>query len=82
MTFATQKGFTIFEVLIALAVSAMLALGCWQLLDSVTANQQQIEEYSAEIVQMDRAFNVLSADLLSMVQQNPRAPMCLILKRR
>ena len=74
MTFATQKGFTIFEVLIALAVSAMLALGCWQLLDSVTANQQQIEEYSAEIVQMDRAFNVLSADLLSMVQQKPSRP--------
>ncbi len=58
-----QQGFTLLEVLIALVISALIAVMAFQSLDAADKGAQRTNEVLDEINRLDRAWQIIAADL-------------------
>jgi len=67
-----QKGFTLLEVMVAIAIFAVIGLGCSQVLDRVITTKTQIEERSAQLRQLQRGVWLLARDIRSIVDRPVR----------
>ena len=64
-----SAGFTLLEVLIAIAIFAFLALGTYRMLASVLASDEATRRHELQLRELQRAFAVLEQDL---AQVGPR----------
>ncbi len=62
-----QQGFTLLEVLIALVISAMIAVMAFESLNAADAGATRTNEVLAEINRLDRAWQILAADLRHVI---------------
>ncbi|APW36812.1 general secretion pathway protein J [Rhodoferax koreense] len=64
---ATQSGFTLVELLVALVVMAMLAVLSWQGLDGMTRAQERTRQRADEILSLQAGLGQWKADLDALV---------------
>lgn len=64
-----QRGFTLLELVIALAIFAVLGLASWGLFDSVVRVQQGVTAHEREFRSLQRAVAVIERDLLHVTAQ-------------
>ncbi|WP_322615522.1 type II secretion system protein GspJ [Pseudomonas sp. BIC9C] len=64
-----QRGFTLLELVIALAIFAVLGLASWGLFDSVVRVQQGMAAHERELRSLQRAVAVIERDLLHVTAQ-------------
>jgi general secretion pathway protein J len=64
-----QRGFTLLELVIALAIFAVLGLASWGLFDSVVRVQQGATAHERELRSLQRAVAVIERDLLHVTAQ-------------
>ncbi|WAG78446.1 type II secretion system minor pseudopilin GspJ [Metapseudomonas furukawaii] len=57
------RGFTLLEVLIAMALFSLLGLACYQLLERVTHGEQRIQQHERQWRRLQRAMDLLQRDL-------------------
>jgi len=65
-----HKGFTLLELLIALALFSLLAVGCWRLFDTVLRAERQSREQAEQLRQLQRAVAVIERDMLHALPAN------------
>lgn len=66
---AGAKGFTLLEVLIAMAITAFIALLAYTSLNTVIGGVESVRREAAFTHQLNRAFQVLSRDLRQVVER-------------
>ncbi|GAB6405177.1 type II secretion system protein GspJ [Pseudomonas sp. MHK4] len=64
-----QDGFTLLELVIAIAIFALLGLASWTLFDGVVRVQQGTLSHERELRNLQRAVAVIERDLLHIAQQ-------------
>jgi general secretion pathway protein J len=64
-----QRGFTLLELVIAMAIFAVLGLASWGLFDSVLRVQQGTATHERELRSLQRAMAVIERDLLHVTAQ-------------
>ena len=64
------RGFTLLELLTAVAIFAVIALGSWQVLDQVLKSKHSLEYRSTQLRELQRAIWLLSRDINEII---PRA---------
>jgi general secretion pathway protein J len=64
-----QAGFTLIELVIALAIFALLGLASWTLLDGVVRMQQGTMAHERELRGLQRAMAVIERDVLHITEQ-------------
>lgn len=64
-----QRGFTLLELVIALAIFAVLGLASWRLFDTVVRVQQNAAAHQQEFRRLQRALAVIERDLLQVTEQ-------------
>jgi general secretion pathway protein J len=64
-----QAGFTLLELVIALAIFALLGLASWTLFDGVVRVQQATTAHEREFRSLQRAVAVIERDLLHITEQ-------------
>ncbi|WP_223465755.1 MULTISPECIES: type II secretion system protein GspJ [unclassified Pseudomonas] len=64
-----QRGFTLLELVIAMAIFAVLGLASWGLFDSVLRVQQGTAAHERELRSLQRAMAVIERDLLHVTAQ-------------
>lgn len=60
---ARSAGFTLLEVLIAISIFALLALGTYRMLSSVLASDEAVRRNELQLRDLQRAFSALEQDL-------------------
>ncbi|WP_271409329.1 type II secretion system minor pseudopilin GspJ [Pseudomonas sp. Q1-7] len=63
----TQRGFTLLEVLIAMALFSLLGLACYQLLERVTHSEKRIALHEQQLRQLQRALGLFEQDLAQAI---------------
>lgn len=66
------RGFTLLEMLIAIAIFAMLGLAANTVLSTVMKNDTSTREFAAKLKAMQQGFGVIERDLNQMVARTPR----------
>ena len=56
------KGFTLLEVMIAMAISALVYMGAYGLLDSVLITEERVSEKRVKLEEVQRAFYFMQQD--------------------
>lgn len=64
-----QGGFTLLELVIAIAIFALLGLASWTLFDGVVRVQQGTLSHERELKNLQRAVALIERDLLHIAQQ-------------
>lgn len=64
-----QSGFTLLELVIAMAIFALLGLASWTLFDGVVRVQQGTLNHERELRRLQRAVAVIERDLLHITEQ-------------
>ncbi|MEQ6707763.1 type II secretion system minor pseudopilin GspJ [Pseudomonas aeruginosa] len=64
-----QRGFTLLEVLIAMALFSLLGLACYQLLERVLHSEQRIDHHDRQLRQLQRALGIFERDLTQAIGQ-------------
>lgn len=64
-----QRGFTLLELVIALAIFALLGLASWTLFDGVVRVQQGTQGHERELRSLQRAVALIERDLLHITEQ-------------
>ena len=64
-----SKGFTLLEVVIAIAIFAVIGLGSWQVLDRVITSKQQVEIRSEQLRQLQKTMWLISRDIRNLVNR-------------
>ncbi|QFU24927.1 type II secretion system minor pseudopilin GspJ [Shewanella eurypsychrophilus] len=67
-----NAGFTLLEMLVAIAIFAMLGLAANSVLSTVIKNDEITKEFSAKLKAMQQGFGALERDLGQMVARTPR----------
>lgn len=73
-----QKGFTLLEVLIALAIFALLSMLAFFVFSQASLNNQRTEEATRQFNQLQRTLTILSNDLLQWVPRRNRSTDAII----
>ncbi|MCF4998056.1 prepilin-type N-terminal cleavage/methylation domain-containing protein [Pseudomonas syringae] len=63
-----QRGFTLLELLIALAIFSLLGLASWRLFDSVVRTQQGTARHEQAFRSLQRTLAVIERDLLHVTE--------------
>jgi len=58
-----QRGFTLLEMMLALAIFALISLAGYQIMQTILRNQQQTEQHSQQLGSIVRLFSLLENDL-------------------
>jgi general secretion pathway protein J len=66
---ASQRGFTLIEMLIALAIGATVSVMSYQSLDSAIRADKKISKVTEQVDEIDRAWQNISSDLLFAVER-------------
>ncbi len=64
-----QRGFTLLELVIALAIFAVLGMASWHLFDTVVRVQKNAAAHEQEFRSLQRAVAVIERDLLQVTEQ-------------
>ncbi|NRB22843.1 type II secretion system minor pseudopilin GspJ [Shewanella sp.] len=67
-----NRGFTLLEMLIAIAIFAMIGLAANAVLSTVIKNDEVTKEFSTKLRAMQQGFGALERDLGQMVARTPR----------
>lgn len=62
-----QSGFTLLELVIAIAIFALLGLASWRLFDGVVRTQQGAGQHEREVRALQRAVGVIERDVWQAV---------------
>ncbi|NBF13408.1 type II secretion system minor pseudopilin GspJ [Pseudomonas sp. Fl4BN1] len=65
----TQRGFTLLEVVVAIAIFSLLGLATYQFLDRVMRSDQRIGQHEQQLRALQRAISVLERDLVQARRQ-------------
>lgn len=63
----TPRGFTLLELLIAIAIFALLALGTYRMLESVLNSDAAVRRHELQLRELTRAIAALDRDLLQII---------------
>ncbi len=63
----TQRGFTLLEMLIAIALFSLLGMACYQLLERTQRSEQSISRHELQLRQLQRALGIFERDLLQAI---------------
>ncbi|AEX50295.1 type II secretion system minor pseudopilin GspJ [Rahnella aquatilis] len=64
---AKQQGFTLIEVMIAMAIFALLSLLAYQILSASLKNSEMAQEHTARLTEIQTAFSLLERDLTQIL---------------
>lgn len=64
---AKQQGFTLIEIMIAMAIFAMLSLLAYQILSASVKNSEMAQEHTARLNEIQTAFSLLERDLIQIL---------------
>jgi general secretion pathway protein J len=64
-----QQGFTLLELVIAMAIFALLGLACWRLFDGVVRAERSTAVHERELRSLQRALAVIERDALQVNAQ-------------
>lgn len=67
-----EKGFTLLEILIAMSIFAMIAVGATTILTRVTDSNELSDERFEQLQQLQRAMLIIERDFLQMVPRKAR----------
>ena len=67
-----QRGFTLIEVLVAMAILAVVIMATHQILDSTTKAKEASDEKIAELNGLQTAFRLMDQDFSQMTQRTVR----------
>lgn len=68
----SMKGFTLIEVLLAIAIFAVISLASFSLLDGVMRAKQGVEEKQKGIAQLQRVWLLMERDFLQLARRSIR----------
>jgi general secretion pathway protein J len=68
-----QQGFTLIEVMIAMAIFAMLSLLAYQILSASVKNSEIAQEHTARLNEIQTAFSLLERDLIQILPRQSNA---------
>lgn len=63
---SNQRGFTLLELVIALAIFALLGLASWRLFDTTVRAQQAVASHEQSLRRLQRALGVIERDALQV----------------
>ena len=66
------SGFTLLEMLIAIAIFAMLGIAANSVLSTVMKNDEVTKEFATRLKSLQQGFGALERDLGQMVARSPR----------
>ncbi len=67
-----QRGFTLIEILVAVAIFGIISVAAYTVLDSGLRTQQHVEERLGHLAQLQRLFYNLSQDVAYLTQRQSR----------
>lgn len=70
--FAKQQGFTLLEILIAMAIAALIGVGAMKVLDSATVTHKNIKEQGTRYNDIERTLLFISNDLQQLAPRQFR----------
>ena len=78
----SSRGFTLVELLIAMSIFALLGMGAYQLLQTVTTSHARVTESAGYYTRLNLAFSIIQRDMTQFVPRgvrdeygNPLAPL-------
>ena len=74
-----HRGFTLLEMLIAIAIFAMLGLAANAVLSTVLTNDEVTKNFSTRLKALQQGFRAIERDLGQMVARTPRRASALVL---
>ncbi|KZY31294.1 MULTISPECIES: type II secretion system minor pseudopilin GspJ [unclassified Oleiphilus] len=69
---ASQQGFTLLEVLIAIGITALIGLGAWQVLNSAITSSDRTQVHLEELNQIQKAMLIVKRDLSQVIGRSIR----------
>lgn len=69
---SNSSGFTLMEILIAVFITGMLALGVWQVMNVLIASRDGIDRVSSEFQQVQRAVMMFERDIFQSIDRSVR----------
>lgn len=69
-----QQGFTLLEMVIAIALSALVAALAYQSFDGASRNADRTREVLSSINKLDKAWQLIGQDMRNIVPLNPAIP--------
>ena len=63
----SQSGFTLLELIIAIAIFALLSVGCWRLFDGVLRAERSSSAYEHALRNLQRAVGLIERDVLHLL---------------
>lgn len=66
------RGFTLMELVVAIAIFAVISLGCWQVLERMITSGQRVEQRAERLRQLQRGLWIMARDLRAVVDRPVR----------
>ena len=67
-----QLGFTLLEMLLALAIFAMLGMATYTVLNNTVEGSEIIKQRNVQLTELQRAFTLIEGDFLQLAQRHAR----------